>query len=119
MIIPKIPFEYAGDKIIITAPCLLTCGCGQVTARWASLQQQIPTKIAQGKPKSSRIINDWIIQEGLTKQWPELKQHTYGLLVAETDRGFEKVNIMAGATPAVLQQIGSLIERSKDVPHNH
>lgn len=115
MIIPKLPFEQAGDRIILTGPVLLTCGCGSVTARWATLQQQIPTKIPQGKPKSSRIINDWIIQEDLKKKWPELKQHTYGIFVAETERGLEKVNIMAGATPAVLGQIGSLIERSKNV----
>lgn len=112
MIIPQLPFIKEGDKVKLTGPCLLSCGCGTVVSRWATLQQSLSTKIPQGKPKSSKIINDWIIQEGLTSKWPELKQHTYGILVAETDRGLEKVNIMGGATANVLQQIGDLIRRS-------
>ena len=118
MIIPRLPFIEENGRIELTGPVLLSCGCGNVTARWASLQQQLVTKLPQGKPKSSRIINDWLIQENLKAQWPELKQHTYGLVVAKTDKGFERVNIMAGATSNVLSQIGQLLERSRNVQHN-
>lgn len=111
MIIPQLPFKEENGKVILTGPVLLTCGCGTVTARWATLQQQLATKIPQGKPKSSKIIYNWIQQEGL--KWPELKQHTYGLLIAETVNGLEYVNIMAGATVTVLQKIGQLLERNK------
>lgn len=114
--VPALPFERAlSGRIVLTGPVLLSCGCGSVTARWATLQQQLVTKIPQGKPKASKIINDWIIQERLKEQWPELKQHTYGIVVARTDKGLERVNVMGGATNSVLQQIGQLIERSKNV----
>ena len=116
---PPLPFEKGIDhKIYLTGPCLLTCGCGSVTARWATLQQQLVTKLPQGKPKSSKIISDWIVQENLKTKWPELKQHTYGIVVAHTDKGLEKVNIMSGTTPTVLQQIGDLIRRS-NASNNH
>lgn len=118
MIIPSLPFKQEGDKIILTGPCMLSCGCGSITARWATLQSQLVTKIPQGKPKSSKIISDWIKQEGLEARWPELKQHVYGLVVAKTDKGFEKVNIMGGATSSVLNQIGDIVRRS-DASNNH
>ena len=112
MMIPQLPFKEEEGKIIITGPVMLSCGCGNVTARWATLQQSLATRLAQARPKASRIVNDWIVQEGLKDKWPELKQHTYGIVVAPTDKGFEKVNIMGGATANVLQQIGDLIRRS-------
>lgn len=118
MILPQLPFDKVGDRIFLTGPCLLTCGCGQITARWATLQQQLATKIPQGKPKASKIINEWVAQEGLSERWPELKQHTYGIVVAQTEKGLEKVNIMSGSTPSVLQQIGDLIRRS-NASNNH
>lgn len=118
MIIPQLPFVKEGERVKITGPCLLTCGCGSVTARWATLQQQLATRLPQGKPKASKIINDWIIQENLKDKWPELKQHTYGIVVAQTDKGLEKINIMGGATANVLQQIGDLIRRS-NASNNH
>ena len=118
MIIPQLPFVREGDWVRLTGPCLLTCGCGSVTARWATLQQQLATKLPQGKPKASKIINDWIVQEGLSKKWPELKQHTYGIVVAQTDKGIEHVNIMSGTTPGTLNQIGDLIRRS-NASNNH
>lgn len=117
MMIPQLPFLKTGDHIALTGPCLLTCGCGSVTARWATLQQQLATRLPQGKPKASKIINEWIAQEDLLKKWPELKQHTYGIVVANTDKGLERVNIMAGTTSGALNQIGDLIRRS-NVPNN-
>lgn len=115
MNIPIIPFKREGDKVLLTGPVFLSCGCGNVIARWASLQQNLATRFPQGKPKSSKIISDWLEQEGLKEKWPELKQHTYGLVVAETPDGFEAVNIMGGATSEVLKKIARLIERNKNV----
>lgn len=113
MIIPQLPFKREGEKVILTAPVFLSCGCGNVIARWATVQQNLSTRFPQGKPKSAKIIGEWIKQEGL--DWPELKQHTYGLVVAKTPNGWEKVNIMAGAPMKVAEQIARLVERSKDV----
>ena len=114
--LPELPFERdSSGRVKITGPVLLTCGCGSVTARWATLQAQLVTRLPQGKPKASNIINDWIIQENLKAKWPELKQHTYGLAVAQTDNGIEYVNIMGGTTPTTLEKIGKLIGRSKRV----
>ena len=114
MNIPRLPFETIDDKIILRGPCFLSCGCGNVIARWASVKQNLATRIPEGKPKSSRIINDWIKQEGLSDKFPELKQHTYGLVVATTDKGIEGVNIMAGATMKAAEQIAQLIKRNKE-----
>lgn len=115
MIIPQLPFVREGDKVRLTAPVFLSCGCGSVTAQWASIQQNLATRLPQGKPKSAKIISDWLKQEGLNEKWPVLKQHTFGIVVAETDKGFEMVNIMSGAPTKVAQEVGRLITRSKDV----
>lgn len=115
MMIPQLPFREENGRVVLTGPVLLTCGCGTVTARWATLQSQLVTRLPQGKPKASKIINNWIIQEDLKSKWPELKCHTYGLVVAQTDKGFEYVNIMGGSTAGVLERIGRLLERSKRV----
>lgn len=112
MYIPTIPFKEENDKIKLTGPVFLSCGCGQVTARWATLQQQIATNIPQGKPKSSKMIWKWIQQE--LPEERQFKQRQYGVLVAETDKGFELVDVMAGATPKVLEKINDLIKRNKE-----
>lgn len=118
MILPQLPFEEVGDRVNLTGPCVLSCGCGNVIARWASLQQQLATKLPHGKPKASKIITKWIQQEELLKKWPELKQHNYGIVVARTDKGIEHVNFMEGTTPSALNKIGDLIRRS-NVSNNH
>lgn len=116
MIIPQLPFKRTeNDMVILTGPVLLTCGCGNVTARWANIQQGLATKLPQGKPKSSKIISDWIKQNNLDNKWPILKQHTFGVVVGETDKGFEMVNVMAGAPAKAAEDIGKLIARSKRV----
>ena len=112
MMIPQLPFIKENDKVRLTGPVFLSCGCGNVTARWATVQQNLLTKLPQGKPKSSKIVNEWLIQEDLKNKWPVLKQHTYGIVVAETENGFEMVNVMAGATNKVAEQIADLVKRS-------
>lgn len=115
MIIPQLPFKREGDKVVLTAPVFLSCGCGVTTARWATVQQNLSTRIAQGKPKSSKIISDWIRQEGLDAKWPVLKLHTFGIVVAVTDKGPEMVNVMSGAPTKVAEDISALIKRSINV----
>ena len=113
-ILPPLPFEEKDGKIRLLGPCFLSCGCGNVTARWASVSQNLATRLPQGKPKSSRIIYNWLTQEGMRDKYPVLKQHTFGVVVAETDKGFECVNIMDGAAPKVAEKIGQLLRRHKE-----
>ena len=116
MYIPQLPFRREADNTVtLTGPVLLTCGCGNVTARWANIQQGLATRLPQGKPKSSKIISDWIKQNNLEEKWPILKQHTFGIVVGETDNGFEMVNVMVGAPTKTAEDIGKLISRSKRV----
>lgn len=119
MNIPKLPFETIDGKTRLVGPIFLSCGCGNVIARWASVKQNLATKIPEGKPKSSRIINDWLIQEGLKDKFPVLKQHTYGLVIANTTEGIEGVNIMVGATMKTSEQIAQLIQRNKEYEQRH
>lgn len=112
MNIPTLPFVEEGDKVKLTGPVFLSCGCGNVTARWATIQQNLSHRIPQGKPKASKIIHNWISQQNL--DWPELKKHTFGLVVGETSKGLEYVNIMGGATNKVAEKVGDLIRRSNE-----
>jgi hypothetical protein len=114
MIIPALPFSQDDKKIHLSGPVMLSCGCGNVTARWASVAQNLSARIPQGKPKSSKIIHNWLTQEGLWDKWPELKQHTFGVVVAETENGWEHVNIMDGTTMKVAERVGQLIRRNKE-----
>lgn len=112
MNIPTIPFIEEGDQVKLTGPCLLQCGCGGVVARWATVAQNLSNRIPQAKPKSSKIISKWIEQNDLKKKIPLLAKHQYGVVVAEVGGEIEWVDIMAGATMKVAQEIGDLIRRS-------
>lgn len=114
MNIPTIPFVEEEDKVRLTGPVLLQCGCGSVVARYATLQQSLSTRLPQAKPKASKIVAKWVAQEELTKKFPQLAKHTYGLVVAETENGIEGVDIMGGATSKVAEKIGDLIRRSNE-----
>lgn len=114
MNIPTIPFKEEGDKVKLTGPVLLQCGCGSVVARWATLQQSISTRVPQAKPKASKIVAKWVAQEELPKKIPQLTKHTYGIVVGETSNGIEFVDIMGGATNKVAEKIGDLIRRSNE-----
>lgn len=111
---PQLPFHKEGDKVILDSIVFLGCGCGNVVARWATIQQNLAARIPQAKPKSNKTVNDWLIQEGLKEKFPILKQHQYGLVVAETEKGIEGVNIMGGATMNVVNQVADLIRRSNE-----
>ena len=114
-----LPFEEKDGKVKLTGPCFLSCGCGNVTARWATISQNLVFRLPQGKPKASRIIHDWIEQQKLTEKYPVLKQHTFGVVVAETENGIETVDIMNGATPKVAEKIGQLIRSHNEYRRNH
>lgn len=114
-----LPFEEKEGKIKLTGPVFLSCGCGNVTARWASVAQNLSTRLPQGKPKASKMIHNWLTQEGLWDKWPELKQHTFGVVIAETADGFEHVNIMDGAALKAAERVGQLIRRHNEYRRNH
>ena len=118
-IVQPLPLVKEEDRIKLAGPIFLSCGCGNVTARWATVAQNISTQLPQGKPKASRIIHDWMTQEGLWGKYPVLKQHTFGVVVAETDNGIEIVDIMNGATPKVAEKIGDLLRRSNEYRRNN
>lgn len=113
MIIPMIPFTKEGNKIFLSGPAFLSCGCGGVVARWATVQQSLP-HIPHCKPKASRIVHDWLTQEKMWEKYPILKQHQFGVVVAETEKGFELVSIMEGTTFKTAEKINQLIERHKE-----
>ena len=113
MIIPTIPFTREGDKILLSGPVFLSCGCAGATARWATVQQNIITRIPHAKPKASRIVYDWLTQEKLREKYPVFNQHQYGVVVAETEKGFEAVSIMEGTTFKTAEKINQLLERHK------
>lgn len=96
-----------------TANGFIVHNCGNVTARWASISQNLATRLPQAKPKSSRMISDWLTESGLREQFPALKQHQYGLCVAPVEGGYDGIDIMVGTTTGVAQRIAELIERSK------
>ena len=119
MIIPALPFSQDDKKIYLSGPVMLSCGCGSVVARWASVAQNLAARIPQGKPKASKIVHDWLTQEGLWDKWPELKQHTFGIVVAETENGWEHINIMVGTTMKVAERVGELIRRNNEYRRNN
>ena len=97
-----------------TANGFIVHNCGNITARWATLQQSLATRLPQGKPKASKVIHNWLTQEKMWDKYPVLKKHTFGVVVAETENGFEAVDIMNGSTQGVTNKIGDLIKRSKE-----
>lgn len=118
-IVQPLPFIEEEGRVKLAGPVFLSCGCGNVTARWASVAQNLSTRIPQGKPKSSKIIHKWLTQEDLWNKWPELKQHTFGVVVAETETGWEHVNVMDGATMKVAEKVGQLIKENNEYRRNH
>lgn len=119
MRVPQIPFVKDGETVRLTGPVFLSCGCGNVIARWATVQQGLVTKLPQAKPKASKIVKEWIEQNGLHDKWLNLKQHQYGLVVAETSNGFEMVDVMGGATQQVITKIADLLRRSNEYRDSH
>lgn len=108
-----LPFKEVEGKTELVGPVFLSCGCAGPVARWASISQYLATRIPHAKPKSSRMISDWLTESGLREKFPALKQHQYGLCVAPVEGGYDGIDIMVGTTTGVAQRIAELIERSK------
>lgn len=119
MNIPRVPFEKDGDKIKLTGIVFLSCGCGNVTARWATIQQGLVHRIPQVKPKSTRLASDWLTQEGMREKYPLFKQHQFGAVAGETDKGFEIVDVMTGVSTKVTAQVADLIRRDSEHRRNN
>ena len=119
MNIPQIPFHKEGDKVILDNVVFLSCGCGSQTARFATIQQNLLTRIAQVKPKASQIAKQWIEQEKINVKYPILTKHQFGLVIAETENGWEGIDIMGGATMKIVEQIADLIRRHNEFRRIH
>ena len=100
----------------LTGPIFLSCGCGTQTARWATIQQNLVTRIPSAKPKASKVVKEWVESNKLGEKFPILNKHQYGLVVEESANGFEGVDIMSGATTQVVRKIADLVRRSNE--HN-
>lgn len=113
--------ENAGEEDVYDISCdvyssytangFIVHNCGNVNARWATIKQNLATTIPQGKPKSSKIIKEWLEQEEI--EWDILDKHSYGIVVAHTDKGYEYVNIMPNSTTKTVEAIADLIKRGE------
>lgn len=113
------PFVRWEGKLRLKDVAFFSCGCGNVTARWASIASNFATDIPHIKPKSSRPITEWIRENKLDIKYPEFKLHQYGMVVAETANGIEAVNIMGGSTNGVIEKVSDLIRRHNEYTGNH
>lgn len=102
-----------------TANGFVVHNCGSTTARWASIQQNLSTRVPQAKPKSSRMVNDWLTESGLREKLPVLKGHQYGVFVVPVGGELEALDIMPGTTMGVAQRIGELIRRHNEQSNHY
>ena len=111
MNIPQLPFTRDSEnKVTLTGCCLLSCGCGNVIARWANIRQNLVTKIPQGKPKSSRIIYDWI-------ELGVLMQQNFGSIIGQYGKKAEIIARKMLETDSV-HFLGSDVHRPNSVYKN-
>lgn len=96
-----------GDKVELTEPVLLSCGCGSIIARWATLRQLLP-KIPEVKPKTSKLVVKWLEENDMYTKCPLLKTRTYGVVVSPDGRW---VDINSGATMKTVEEIMRLVSK--------
>lgn len=113
-------FEEKDGHITMLAPTFMHCGCGSVRARLATVLQYVnisARQLNQMNPASSVICKRYLEQEGLDKEIPLLKNHTYGVLVDNklTDGKHRWVDINAGAATDVARQFREIL----NVPEPH
>lgn len=113
-------FEEKDGHITMLAPTFMHCGCGSVRARLATVLQYVnisARQLNQMNPASSAICKRYLEQEGLNKEIPLLKNHTYGVLVDNklTDGKHRWVDINAGAATDVAKQFREIL----NVPEPH
>lgn len=114
MIYSREVFFKNGDKVELRGPVFLSCGCGGITAKWASVQQNLSTRVQQVRLKANKLAYQFVEQEGLKEKIPELKLHQFGVVIAWTENGIESVNITTGASPNVATKISVLLKRNKE-----
>lgn len=119
MIYSRDVFFKVGDKVELRAPVFLSCGCGNITAKWASVQQNLSTKIQQVRLKANKLAYQFVEQEKLKDRIPELKLHQFGIVIAWTNEGIDFVNISTGASPNVATKISVLLNRNKEYESSH
>lgn len=109
-------FQEKNNKIEMTAPTFFHCGCGSIRARLATVLQYVnisARQLNQCNPASSTIAKRYIEQEGLNKEIPLLKQHTYGFLL--DNKSHRWVDINKGAATSVAQEFKEIL----NVPEPH
>ena len=119
MIYSQQVFFKVGDKVELRGPVFLSCGCGNITAKWASVQQNLSTKIQQVRLKANKLAYQFVEQEKLKDKIPELKLHQFGVVIAWTNEGIDFVNISTGASPNVAAKISNLLNRNKEYESSH
>lgn len=119
MIYSQQVFFKVGNKVELRGPVFLSCGCGSVTAKWASVQQNLTTRIQQVRLKSNKLAYEFVEQEKLKEKIPELKLHQFGVVIAWTNDGIDFVNISTGASPNVATKISNLLNRNKEYESSH
>lgn len=107
-------FEEKDGHITMLAPTYMHCGCGSVRARLATVLQYVnisARQLNQINPASSTIAKRYLEQEGLYKEIPLLKKHTYGVLIDNklTDGKHHWVDINAGAAMDVAKRFKEIL----------
>lgn len=103
-------FEERDGHINMLAPTFFHCGCGSIRARLASVLQYVnlsARQLNQVNPASSTIAKRYLEQEGLNKEIPLLKQHTYGFLLDNNSHRW--VDINKGASTSVAQEFREIL----------
>lgn len=98
-------FTNKDGVVVLTEPVLLTCGCGSVVARWATLRQFLP-HIPEVKPKTSKLVVKWIEENDMYNKCPLLKLRTYGVVVSPDGKW---IDTMSGATMKVVEEVKRLL----------
>lgn len=113
-------FEERDGKIEMLAPTFVSCGCGSVRARLATVLQYVKMsarQLNQVNLPGSTIAKRYIEQEGLYDEIPLLKKHTFGVLIDNklTNGKHKWVDINAGASTAVAAKFREIL----NVPEPH
>lgn len=93
-----------GEPVKLTETVLLSCGCGSVISRWATLRGFLPA-IPEVRPKSFKVAVKWLEENDMYTKCPLLKLRTYGVVVTPEGKW---VDITGGATMKVVEEIKRL-----------
>lgn len=107
-------FEERDGHIEMKAPTFVSCGCGSVRARLATVLQYVnisARQLNQVNLPASAVAKRYIEQENLNKEIPLLKNHVYGVLIDNklTDGKHRWVDVNAGATTEVAKKFKEIL----------